>query len=127
MAVHKDYFSSSLHVLIKTYYDLLYKTIKRLFDVTDGFIRLTMFHSLIDTLLNMLFKDCFAHLIKSCTNSRNLRQHVITVSSFFPEAFETISMTSDTCEPFSYVIACRIVLYMCQCKTNSLITIHLPL
>ena len=126
MAVHKDYFSFSLHVLIKTYYELLYKTIKRLFEVADGLIRLTMLHSLIDTMLNMLFQDCFAHLIKRCTNGCNLRQHVITVSSFFPEAFETISMTSDTCKPFSYVIACRIVWYMCQCKTNSLITSTFP-
>ena len=36
MAIHGDYFSFSLHVRIKTYYELLYKTIKRLFEVTDG-------------------------------------------------------------------------------------------
>ena len=82
MAVHKDYFSSSLHVLIKTYYDLLYKTIKR------------------------------------CTNGCNLCQHIITVSSFFPEAFETISMTRNTRKPFGYVVTRWIVLYMCQCKST---------
>ena len=63
IAVHKDCFSFSLHVLLRTYFEPLYKTIESLFEVADGFIRLTMLHSFIDTMLDMLFQDCFAHLI----------------------------------------------------------------
>lgn len=64
-----------------------------------------MLHSFGNTVLDMLLKDGFAHLIKGSAYRCNLRQHIIAVPSLFPQTLEAVGMTGDACKPFRDVYA----------------------
>ena len=58
-----------------------------------------------DTMFNVVLQDDFPDLVEPSTNSGNLRQHVVTLTPFFPQPLEAVGMTSDAREPFGDVFA----------------------
>ena len=83
----------------------LHKPIQRIFQVANGLFGLTILHRLLDAVLDMMLQDDFPNLVERSTDSRNLRQHVITLAAFFPQPLQTVGMTGDAREPFSDVLA----------------------
>ena len=53
----------------------------------------------------MMLQNDFPNLVERSTDSRNLRQHVITLATFFPQPLQTVGMTGDAGEPFSDILA----------------------
>ena len=84
---------------------VLYKPIQCLFEVANGLFGLAMLNRLLDTMLDVIFQDDFSDLVERGANSRNLRQHVIALTAFFPQPLQAVGMTSDAREPFGDVLA----------------------
>ena len=87
----------------------LHKPIQRIFEVSNSLISLAMPDRFLDAVLDVLFQDSFAYLVKRSTHRRNLRQHIVALPALFPQAFEAVGMTGDAGEPFGDLLARRIV------------------
>ena len=84
---------------------MLDKSIQRIFEVANGLPGLAMLNRLLDTMLDVIFQDDFPDLVERGANSRNLRQHVIALTAFFPQPLQAVGMTGDAREPFGDVLA----------------------
>ena len=77
----------------------LHKPIQRIFEVANGLLSLAMLYRLLDAVFDVMLQDDFAYLVERGTHRRNLRQHVIALTPFFPQSLEAGGMTSDARKP----------------------------
>jgi hypothetical protein len=61
-------------------------------------------YGLVNALMQVLLEDSASHLIQARTDGCDLNQHLLVISFFFPEALETLRMTSETRQPMGDVL-----------------------